>query len=66
MTFSRRTLLSTLGLMLPAMAAEAATPRKPATKAHRVAKAAPHAKPGKTHKVARRRHPAAKPPVKQG
>jgi hypothetical protein len=64
-TFSRRTLLSTLALMLPAVAAEAAKPRKPAAKAHHVAKAAPHSKAAKTHKVARRHHPATKPAVKQ-
>ena len=62
MTFSRRTLLSTLGLMLPAMAAEAATPHKPIHKAHKLAKAAPH-KTVKPHRLARR-HSTAKPPVK--
>lgn len=73
MSISRRTLLSTIGLLLP-VAAEAATSRKPAAKVHHVAKvhhakphhvAKVHAKPGKAHKVARRRH-VAKPPVKQG
>jgi len=62
-TFSRRTLLTSLGLVLPAMAAEAATPRKRVAKPHRVAKAATHAKP---HKLVRHRRLTAKPPVKQG
>ena len=59
MTVSRRTLLSTLALMLPVAAAEAATKRKPA---HKVAKVAHH-KPAKHHKVARR-HAPAKPVAK--
>jgi hypothetical protein len=60
-TVSRRTLLSTLGLMLPVAAAEAATKRK---RPHKVAKAVPH-KPAKHHKVARR-HTPAKPAAKPG
>jgi hypothetical protein len=62
-TVSRRTLLTTLGLMLPAVAAEAATPHKPRHTVHKVAKAAPH-KPAKAHKLARRHHAPAKPPIK--
>lgn len=73
MTISRRMLLTTIGLMLPA-AAEAATHRKPAAKLHKVAKAHHVAKPHKVakahhvarpHKVARRRH-VARHVVKQG
>jgi hypothetical protein len=63
-TISRRTLLSTLGLMLPAVAAEAAAKHKPAHKAHKVAKAAPH-KPARRRKLARRHGPV-KPAAKHG
>ncbi len=62
MTVSRRTLLSTLALMLPVAAAEAATKHKPAHKVHKIAKAGPH-KPAGHHKLARR-HTPAKPAVK--
>lgn len=63
MTVSRRTLLSTLGLMmLPVVAAEAATKHKPVHKAHKVAKAVPH-KPARRHKLVRR-HAPPKPPAK--
>lgn len=53
---SRRTLLSTLALLLPASAAEAARKHKPAAKPHKLAKA--HHKPARRRRLARRHAPA--------
>lgn len=80
MILSRRTLFTTLAMMLPAVAADAAKRRKPVHKVthvakaathgkpavHHTAKAAPHGKPAAHQKVARRRHPAVKRVAKSG